>query len=286
MTEICLRRLIREEYNMANFCIKCGNKLNPEDNFCSNCGAKIDESDINSNNHSKFFFDSEEKIKAKKELKRIVGGKVILNRNFIIELSEKGLVPVIDGHDIRKQVEKEIDSGKITSGGVEFRVQQLIPEYVIRREKINIEQEKENEKLKMIDEVFELEEIRSKILHYSISKKDENSIKENLRYRIITRKADLGKEEIKRTVETELERIIQEKEKAEREAQARKAKIAEERAKRGTGGYCDMSCVHYYEECINSEGEIGYDFTDAVVYEYYCHLGHTLVEGRYCEDYR
>lgn len=35
---------------MANFCIKCGNKIGKDDNFCTNCGTKIDKSDIKSGN--------------------------------------------------------------------------------------------------------------------------------------------------------------------------------------------------------------------------------------------
>ena len=108
---------------MANYCTNCGAKLRKDDNFCTNCGTKIDKSDIN---HLKSSPDSLEKKKAKKELKKVVGGRLSYNTTFSSALREEGLDLVNTGEAIKKQVEKEIDSGQIKSGGVEFRVNQLI----------------------------------------------------------------------------------------------------------------------------------------------------------------
>ncbi|MBQ6511936.1 zinc-ribbon domain-containing protein [Methanobrevibacter sp.] len=124
---------------MANFCANCGNKLRKEDNFCVNCGAKIDKSDIKQHNPSlNQYYDSREKNKAKKELKRVVGGRLIYNKNFSNTLAENGLDIVHDREAIIKQVEKEIGSGQIKSAGVEFRVNQLILEYKIKKEQEQI----------------------------------------------------------------------------------------------------------------------------------------------------
>ncbi len=51
MTEIILRKLFWEGYDMGNFCTNCGTKLGKDDNFCGNCGTKIDKSDIKQNNN-------------------------------------------------------------------------------------------------------------------------------------------------------------------------------------------------------------------------------------------
>ncbi|AMD17197.1 hypothetical protein TL18_03660 [Methanobrevibacter sp. YE315] len=120
---------------MANFCTNCGTKLRKDDNFCTNCGTKIDKSDIKQNNPLlKSAPDSIEKNKAKKELKRVVGGKLLYNETFSEELLRNGLDLIPTGKAIKEQVEKEIDSGQIKSGGVEFRVNQLIQEYKIKKE--------------------------------------------------------------------------------------------------------------------------------------------------------
>ena len=119
---------------MANFCTNCGNKFGKDDNFCSNCGTKTDI------NHPS---DSLEKGRAKKELKRVVGRRLSHNNAFSNELLENGLDITNTRKAIIQQVEKEIDSGQIKSGGVEFRVNQLIVEYKAKKEE-------ENRKLKII----------------------------------------------------------------------------------------------------------------------------------------
>ena len=61
---------------MNNFCINCGNKLGKDDKYCTNCGTKIDNSDYHS------VPDAWEKEMAKKELKRLIDGRLIYNKSF------------------------------------------------------------------------------------------------------------------------------------------------------------------------------------------------------------
>ena len=63
---------------MANFCINCGSRVRKEDNFCTNCGTRIDKT------------DNIEKEKARKELKRLTGGRLSYNKNFIKTLHYAG----------------------------------------------------------------------------------------------------------------------------------------------------------------------------------------------------
>lgn len=49
--------------------------------------------------------------------------------------------------------------------------------------------------------------------------------------------------------------------------------------------YCSINCIHYYEEFLDSGGGIVGDFDSEGYVEYYCNLGHTIVDGRFCEDY-
>lgn len=89
---------------------------------------------------------------------------------------------------------------------------------------------------------------------------------------------------------------IIEKKKAEEKAikEQEKTKIAKEKemrnrkkeyAKPAHGGYCSLNCRHCYEEFLDSGGGIVGDFDSDGYVEYYCHLGHSIVYGRYCEDY-
>lgn len=292
MTEICLRRLIREEYDMANFCTNCGAKLRNDDNFCSSCGTKIDKSDIN---HLKSSPDSLEKKKAKKELKRVIGGRLVYNTDFGSALHKNGLDLVSTGEAIRKQVEKEIDSGQIKSGGVEFRVNQLIVEYKAKKEE-------ENRKLKSIDEIFESEEIKSEIRKNKIDQIHVTPIKDNLKNKLIDKRENMSEEEIKHFIKTELEKAGEEQEKARIAEAKEKARIAEAmkkyrtaeemRYKRTTGskttngGYCGWNCQYYCEEILDSDGREVVDYTEDMSGTYlYCRLGHDLVDGRFCEDY-
>lgn len=279
MTEIISRRQIQEGSNMANFCTNCGNKLGKDDNFCTNCGTKIDKDDINRNNHLfESSTDSIEKEKAKKELKRVVGGRFSFNKTFGNELLKNGLDIFNTGNAIRQQVEKEINSGQIKSGGVEFRVNQLIHEY-------RIEKEEEKKKLKMIDEIFESEEIKSEIRKNKIDQIHVKSIKDQLKNKIITQRENMSEQETKYFIKKELEKAGKEQEQTRiaKEKEMNSKKIKENKV--SYGGYCSLSCIHYYEEFLDSGGSIVGDFDSEGYVEYYCRLGHPLVDGRYCKDY-
>ncbi|MBQ2652770.1 MAG: zinc-ribbon domain-containing protein [Methanobrevibacter sp.] len=58
-----------------------------------------------------------------------------------------------------------------------------------------------------------------------------------------------------------------------------------EKNKMTRGGYCGLSCRHCYEEFLDSGGGITGDFDSDGYVEYYCHLGHSVAYGRFCEDY-
>ena len=273
---------------MANFCTNCGAKLRKEDNFCSNCGAKVNRTNIEQNNHlSKS--DRMEKEQAKKELKKIVGGILFPNKTFSNELFRNGLSSLIDGKAIRLQVEKEIDSGQIKSGGVEFRVNQLIQEYKLEKEKekakIAEKKEEEKKKLKMIDEIFESEEIKSEIRENNIDQIYVNAIKDSLKKKIINERENMIESEIKFFIKTRLKKVSREQRKARllKEIEMRNKKI--EKTKTTNGGYCSINCRHYYEEFLDSEGAITGDYDSEGYVEYYCHLGHPILDGYFCEDY-
>lgn len=51
------------------------------------------------------------------------------------------------------------------------------------------------------------------------------------------------------------------------------------------GNYCDMFCRHYCEEYYDSGGGVVGSIDSEGYSEYYCSLGHSLVTGRFCEDY-
>ena len=53
----------------------------------------------------------------------------------------------------------------------------------------------------------------------------------------------------------------------------------------GTGEYCDLNCIHCYEEFLDSDGEITGNFTADGNVEYYCTLNHDINFGNFCEDY-
>lgn len=270
---------------MANYCTNCGAKLRKDDNFCTNCGTKIDKSDIN---HLKSSPDSLEKKKAKKELKRVVGGRLSYNTTFSSALREEGLDLVNTGEAIKKQVEKEIDSGQIKSGGVEFRVNQLIHEYKIKKEE-------EKKKLKTIDEIFESEEIKSEIRKNNLDQIHVNPIKDRLQNKLIDKRENMSEEEIKHFIKTELEKTGKEQEKARIAKAKEKARIAKEKEMRSKkinenrthGGYCSWDCQYCYEEILDSNGGIIGDYSeDMSGTYYYCSLGHDFVDGRFCEDYK
>ncbi len=272
---------------MGNFCINCGAQLRKDDNFCSNCGTKIDKSDIEQRNQtSKSAPNSIEKEKAKKELKRVVGGGISFNKTFTNELLRNGLDIIGTGKAIRQQVENEIESGQIKSGGVEFRVNQLIHEYKIKKEtRIAKEKEEEKKKLKMIDEIFESEEIRTEIRKNNINQTDVSSIKATLKNKLIDKRENIDEREIKHFIKTVLDNLGEEQKKARiaKEKEMNHVKIEENKMKHG--GYCSLNCRHCYEEFFDGGGGIVGDFDSEGYTEYYCRLGHSIVHGRFCEDY-
>ena len=270
---------------MANFCTNCGTKIRKEDNFCTNCGTKIDKSYIKPNNNLESAPDRIEKDKAKKELKKVVGGGLLHNKTFDNELHRNGLSVIDDGKAIRQQVEEEINSGQIKSGGVEFRANQLIQEYKIIKEE-------EKKKLKMIDDIFESAEIKLEIMKNNIDQIHVTSIKDSLKDKIINKKENMSEREIKDFIKKNIAIAKEELEKArKKQDQSRIAKEKEMQRKKTEkneitpGGYCGLGCIHYYEEFLDSGGGIVGDFDSEGYVEYYCRLGHSIVKGRFCEYY-
>ena len=90
---------------MVNFCTNCGTKLGSDDNFCYNCGTRVYDSNFKQNNS---YPDSIDKKYAKKEIKRIIGGKFIFNTDYVNALERNGLDLFHAGIAIRQQVEKEV----------------------------------------------------------------------------------------------------------------------------------------------------------------------------------
>lgn len=277
---------------MANFCTNCGTKLGKNDNFCTNCGTKIDKSDIKQN---RLVIGSMEKKKAKEELKRVVGGRLLYNKTFTGTLIHNGLDIYSTGKAIRLQVEKEIESGQIKSAGVEFRVNQLISEFKIKMEK---EKEAEKKKLEMIDEIFESQEIKSQIMKNKIDQKYVDSVKAILKDKVIDNKEDMGEDEIKYFIKTELKKEMRAQEKRKREEQERARKLEEqakirkeqemirrEMIENGQGGYCGFGCRHFHEEFLDEHGGVVGDFDSGGMFEYYCDLGHSAYSGKFCEYY-
>ena len=231
---------------MANFCINCGSRVGKEDNFCTNCGTRIDKT------------DSMEKAKARKELKRVTGGRLSYNKNFIKTLHYYSL-DIDAGNAIIQQVEKEIASGQIKVGGVD-------------------------------------KEIQSRIKECDIGESQINSIKDNLKGKIIDERENMSEYEIRNFIKSELKKINR----AQREARIaeEEARIAREKARidkereiqrkieNGEGGYCSLSCAYCYEEYFDGSGSIVGDFTSEGYAEYRCSLGHSASQGEFCEYYR
>ena len=269
--------------------MNCGSRVEDNYNYCMNCGVKLDKS------YSTQHLDNFEKKRAKKELKRVVGGSILSNTAFDKELIRNGLDTVRTGKAIRQQVEKEIDSGQLKTAGVEFRVHQLVLEYKIKKEE-------EKKILRMINEILESSEIKSEIREIKIDEKHIRSIKDNIKNKVIDKKENMSEEEIKSFIKAELEKVIRqekariarEKEKARIEKEKEEARLAREKEIRRKevewikihgGGYCSLDCSHCYEEFLDSHGAIVGDFDSEGFVEYYCGLGHTVSFGSYCEDY-
>jgi predicted nucleic acid-binding Zn ribbon protein len=223
-------------------------------NFCTNCGTKIREEDKFCTNcgtklkkDETFCFCTNCGTKIREEDKFCTNcGTKIENKN-----SSKS------SHDI---IEKEM-------------------------ERIAKENEEDEKKSKMIDEIFESEEIKSEIRKNNISTIHVISIKNNLKNKIIDKKENMSEKEIKYFIKTELKKVSEKQEKARitKEKEMNSNKI--EKNKMTHGGYCSLSCIHCYEEFLDSGGEIEGDFVSDGIYEYYCNLGHSVYYGSFCEDY-
>lgn len=190
---------------MVIFCTNCGSKLDDDSAFCSNCGNKVEKS----NKKRKGLFgklkreielmNDEDIREAKKEVKRVVGG-VKLNDSFLNELNKYGL-SLNDGISIKTKLNSEIYSGEIKKADVKNRVNELLLENKLRLEY-------EIEEFRFIDELFESEEIKSKIRTEKISKSQINSIKTTLKNKVRFAKNKISKEEIKKDAGIELEKEI------------------------------------------------------------------------------
>ena len=137
----------------------------------------------------------------------------------------------------------------------------------------------------MLDEIFESEEIKSEIRKNNIAQKHVISIKDSLKDKIINKREYMSDEEIKYFIKRELKKVIEEQEKARIAKEKEMARKEATNNRRTYGGYCSISCRHYYEEFLDSGGAIVGDFDSDGYVEYYCGLGHSISNGRFCEYY-
>ena len=280
---------------MTIFCTKCGTRLDDYDNFCSNCGERIVYP--RSGNPSPGSPEYNEKRQAIKTLERIIGGRFTSGYAFKKSVKEYGMDSIVTGRAIKKQVEKEINAGLITSGGVEYRVNQLILECKKRMENLKA---LERKRLKMVDDVFESQEIKSGMKKINADQIWANEVKTKLKDRIIFGKEKLTEDEMRKYINNEIFRVSQQ----QREEMIKQAKIeairkrqkAEEEERREImrmiengeipGGFCSMNCVYFHEEYLDANGGSVGDFDAEGCVEYYCGLGNALCRGNYCSDYK
>lgn len=262
---------------MANFCIKCGFKLNDADIFCRNCGAKVKV------HYSSAYLKSTiyEELEAKKILQAIKSSDAFSN-----ELHRNDLSPE-DGNEIIAQLENEISSSKIKSNDVQRRLKELLSEY---RYKVGIERAIGRE----VEKLFESEEIKPKIEKYYVSQEELLAIKENVQNNIYSsKKENISLEEIRSQTNIELEKklakkieienVLKRQEEYRKRAEARKGSdsVDEEPSRTQSGGYCDNNCIHYREEYWDDDGELVAEATGNCFQS--CDLRHRL--GGFCEDY-
>ena len=114
----------------------------------------------------------------------------------------------------------------------------------------------------------------------NINQTDVLSIKNLLKDKIINKREKMIEGEIKYFIKSELKsrKTIPVKEKEMGSARIQKPEII-------NGGYCSLNCRHCYEELFDSGGGIVGDLDDDGYTEYYCHLGHQISLGSFCEDY-
>ncbi len=264
--------------NDSNFCMNCGTKLGKDDKFCINCGTRLDGPNSTQNNHSFKSRPDMEKESAKRELERVIGRGIFYNKTFRKELFKNDLEIFTTGKSIRQQVEKEIDSGKIRSGDVQSRVNQLIQEHKIESDRQKVrrfeEKQEEKKKIKMINDLFESEEIKSEIRKNRVDEFNVILIKDRLKRKIVKHGHNMTEVQIKQYLKNEFEKYGIPK---QRETESIKVEK--------NGGYCSFNCIHYCEEFLGSEGEIVGDFTSDGVVDHYCNLGHSVSYGSFCQYY-
>ena len=214
-------------------------------NFCTNCGAKIGKDDNFCTN---------------------CGAKIRKEDKFCMNCGTK-----IDRHDIKqkKPLLKSIHEAMEKN-----------------RERIAKEKEEEEKKiLKRIDEIFESEEIQSEIRKNNIRQKHVLFIKDDLKYKLIHKKEEMNDEEIKYFIKTELANVNKKQETVIIPKEKDIIRKKTEKTKTVRGGHCNLNCRHCYEEFLDSGGGIVGDFDSEGYTEYYCHLGHSISFGSFCEDY-
>ena len=224
-------------------------------NFCMKCGAKIRKED-------NFCINCGTKLEKEDNFCTNCGAKIRKEDNFCINCGAK-----IDKSNVKQK--------KTLLKSVNDSIEK-------ERERIAEEKKEKKKKLKTIDKIFESEEIKSEIRKNNISPQYVISIKENLKDKLINKKEERSEEELKYIIKKELK-------KANKEQNVRITKEKEMNSKienKTVGGnYCDLKCRHCYEEFMDSGGGIVGDFDSEGYTEYYCHLGHSLSFGKFCEDY-
>ena len=216
-------------------------------NFCTNCGSKIRKED-------KFCTNCGSKIRKEDKFCTNCGTKLREEDKFCTNCGTEN-----DKSDIKP--DKHLFNSEHGS---------LEKIYRIAKEK------EKKKKLKIIDEIFESEEIRLEIIKNNINQINVISIKDNLKTKLIDEKEKMSEEEIKYFIKTELK-------KAKKEQKEISKKI--EKNEPVHGGYCNLNCRHCYEEFMDSGGGIVGDFDSEGYVEYYCGLGHSLSYGSFCKDY-
>lgn len=129
--------------NLVKFCVKCGSKLDDGDKFCTRCGQKT-------TNYKKINNINRKEVKqAKKTLKEYYGGLKI--KDSYKEKLKSHNISLMDGINIKREIEKEIEAGTVRNEDVENRFNELMIEYEKNKQKRMIENQKRVEEIHEID---------------------------------------------------------------------------------------------------------------------------------------
>ena len=112
--------------------------------------------------------------------------------------------------------------------------------------------------------------------------------RERLKWEFAENKYRKKQEEERERQQAERKRQAEERKRLQAEYERRakeRRKWEQERIRQFGGGYCDYSCRYFYEEFFDSMGGIVGDMCADGYTEYYCHRGHSVNIGSYCEDY-